>query len=157
MYYSYEENKVTSAVPNNYDRLEDWKVQHSNYVIQDDSLGSNIDELKFDGENVVAKTAEEILAARIPNEKIQLKQSCTMYQEGEFGVDTNFYAMLMHIQDMTDKPKCKAVLDETDALWQDYYIQKGKLEAGEEYSIDFSSHGKRPYSFAECREEIQSI
>ena len=53
MYYAYEGNKVTSAVPNNYDRLEGWKLQHPRYVIQDDSLGSNVDELKFDGENVV--------------------------------------------------------------------------------------------------------
>ena len=152
------EEKVYGGANHN-DRRYEEKCNAWDGLKIDADLGGNTSILKFDGTNVVVnqdavnKQKEDALNQN----KANLKQMCTIYQEHTFGVDTNFYAMLMHIQDMTDKPKCQAVLDATDALWQDYYVQKGKLEAGEEYSTDFSSHGVKPYSFAECRAEIQGI
>lgn len=128
-------------------------------VSTDDERFTNPINLKYENGAIVVDEDKmaEMYDQQIAQAKANLKATCTQYQEAVFGVDTNFYAMLMHVQDMTDKPKCQAVLDTTDALWQDYYVQKGLLEAGQEYSTDFSSHGVKPYSFAECRVEIQGI
>jgi hypothetical protein len=128
-------------------------------VSSDDERFTNPVNLKYENGIIVVDEDKmaQMYADQIKQAKAGLKASCSMYQTTVFGVDNNFYAMLMHVQDMTDKPKCQAVLDATDALWQDYYVEKAKLEAGQDYSSDFSSHGTRPYSFAECRAEIQGI
>ena len=117
----------------------------------------NLNAVKWDGDTPSLKTDEEIYQDSVPNLKVNLKSQCMIYQVYQYGVDSNFYGMLMHVQDFTDKPKCQSVLDGCDALWADYYERKAKIEAHQEYTEDFSNHGVRPYSFAECRAEITGI
>lgn len=125
------------------------------------AYGVNEDLFKLVDDIPTVKTQVECEQLKLDNLNAShdnsLESACYNYQVNEFGLDPNFYGLLMAIKTLSTAnsvempPKAKACLDAVDALWADYYSRKGDYTTG----LDFSSHGSVPYSFAEVRAESE--
>lgn len=57
----------------------------------------------------------------------------------------------------TNAPKCKSVAVWVDSIWAEYYNRKALITVISEDDLDFSSHGPKPFTVLEMREEVASM
>lgn len=55
------------------------------------------------------------------------------------------------------KPRCKAVAVWIDSIWTEYYNRKALVTVTSEDDLDFTSHGPKPFTVLEMREEVSSL
>ena len=157
-YYKINGEKVTQMFLETYDKLADINldlfteqecVMNGELVVQPDSL-------KVVNGVMVAKTALEIYTPTIAQNKAGLKAVAMQYSI--LRVDTYFASLLEKAT--ATCVKCQAVNDWVNNLWGYYYTVKAQIESAQsqaEYSeivVDFEQFGEEPYSYGECKAEL---
>jgi hypothetical protein len=66
LYYAYNGQEVTSSVQEDFDKLDNWKLIHPNYILQED-VGRNNSALKQVNGVILIKTADELRDELIPS------------------------------------------------------------------------------------------
>lgn len=112
---------------------------------------SKYDELQGVSIEVVDGIPQRKLPAPISKEKkfCMLWEACTNYRKERISEEG-----LIYLNEHKNFSKTKAVYDWVQSLWDEYYRQRAMIEQGQDPSYDFSDIGEMPYTFIECREEI---
>tara|TARA_R110001606_G_C14903778_1_gene594345 strand:- start:41 stop:496 length:456 start_codon:yes stop_codon:yes gene_type:complete len=116
------------------------------------NMSGNPNATVLEGGTVRFRTTEELYTENIPNLKASLKSQAMAYSL--YNVDAYFAGLIDGAP--VEATKCLAVQAWLDTLWGYYYTLKVKIEIMEPYEIDFEQFGEEPYSYAECKAELDS-
>lgn len=163
-YYKINGDKVTQLFLETYDKIANINLElftELDCIMNGDRVVQP-DELKVINGVVLPKTSQEIYQETVPNKKQNLKQDCFQYQWNLCTptIDPNFFSLLTTAQCLKainsalDITKCEANIAWCDSLWSDRSYRETLIDNMLEYTNDFSNNGNPPYTFDECRSEL---